>query len=137
MENHYLCPHCRGQLKVGDYIIFRIKNAQREKGLLLLHPEIGNYSSIKHPQIQLMEGDRIDFFCPICFQSLDTSIDENLVHVLMIDQDHKEHKIYFSRIAGEKSTYQVSDEGVHATGEHSYRYTHFKMSDRFIKYLKG
>lgn len=135
MENHYLCPHCRGQLKVGEYIIFRIRNTGREKGLLLLHPEIGNYTSIKHPQMKFCEGDRIDFFCPICFQSLDASIDENLVHVLMIDQTHKEHKIYFSRIAGERSTYQVSEEGVHATGEHSYRYTHFKLSDHMIHYL--
>ncbi len=137
MENHYLCPHCRGHLKVGEYIIFRIKNAQRVKGLLLLHPEIGNYTSIKHPETELREGDRIDFFCPLCHQNLDTPVNENLVHVLMIDQGGNEHQIYFSRIAGEKSTYQVSDEGVRATGEHSHRYTHFKMPDQLIQYLKG
>ncbi len=135
MDNHYMCPHCRGQLKVGEYIIFRIRNARREKGLLLLHPEIGNYSSIKHPHFEFREGERIDFYCPICFQSLDATIDENLVQVLMIDSDQKEHKVYFSRIAGEQSTYQVSDDGIKATGEHSYRYTHFKLSDKFIHYL--
>jgi hypothetical protein len=135
MENQYLCPHCRGHLRVGDYIVFKIRNTLREKGLLLLHPEIGNYSSIKHPQFHFIEGERIDFFCPICMQSLDAVVDENLVHVLMIDKQQTEHEIYFSRIAGEQSTYQVSEEGTKATGEHSYRYTHFKMSDELIHFL--
>lgn len=137
MENHYICPHCCGHLRVGENIIFRVKNAKGDKGLLLLHPEVGNYSSIKHPRLEFSEGDQIDFFCPICFKSLTAAIDENLVHVIMIDSKKKEHKIYFSRIAGEKSTYQISDEGVQATGEHSYRYTHFKLSDNLIDYLNS
>ncbi|MFO7934520.1 MAG: hypothetical protein R6U78_10605 [Bacteroidales bacterium] len=136
MENHFICPHCRGHLKVGDHIIFRIRNRDRQKGLILLHPEIGNYTSLKHPSLKIKEGERIDFFCPVCLQSLDASMEENLVHVIMIDEQGKENKIYFSRIAGEKSTYQVSEEGVRATGEHSDRYTHFKMSDDMIRFLK-
>ena len=137
MDNHYLCPHCRGHLRVGEYIIFRIRNKRREKGLLLLHPEVGNYTSIKHPKFHYKEGERVDFFCPICMQTLDAALDENLVHVIMIDAQNNEHKIYFSRIAGEKSTYQVSEEGVMETGEHSHRYTHFKMSDDMIQYLES
>jgi len=135
MDNHFICPHCRGHLRVGDYIIFKIRNKEREKGLILLHPEIGNYTSIKHPHFRIREGDRIDFFCPICMQSLDAAMDENLVHVVMVDEKKKEHEIYFSRIAGEKSTYQLSEEGIKTTGEHSHRYTHFKMSDDMIRYL--
>lgn len=135
MENHYLCPMCRGHLRVGDFIIFRVRNRLREKGLLLLHPEIGNYSSIKHPDFHVREGERIDFFCPICLQSLDGTIDDNLVRVVMIDYDNREHEIYFSRIAGEKSTAQVSEEGVRVTGEHSHRYTHLKKTDVLLNYL--
>jgi len=137
MENHYLCPHCRGHLKVGDYIVFKIRNTLREKGLLLMHPEVGNYTSIKHPQFHFKEGERIDFFCPLCMNHLDAAIDENLVHVLMIDQKGTEHEVYFSRIAGEKSTYKVSEEGVMETGVHHYRYTHFKMTDKHIPYLQN
>jgi hypothetical protein len=137
MENHYLCPHCRGHLRVGEYIVFKIRNTLREKGLLLLHPEIGNYTSIKHPQFNFREGERIDFFCPLCLQNLDAAIDENLVHVIMVDQKGMEHEVYFSRIAGEKSTYQVSQLGVKTTGEHSYRYTHFEIPDNHIPYLQN
>jgi len=100
-----------------------------------MHPESGNYSSIKHPQFHFEEGERVDFFCPICMQSLDAAMDENLVHVVMIDKLQTEHEIYFSRIAGEQRTYQISEEGIKSTGEHSYRYTHFEMSDELIHSL--
>jgi hypothetical protein len=137
MKNHFLCPHCRGHLRVGDSIVFKIRNTKREKGLLLLHPEVGNYSSIKHPRFNFKEGERIDFFCPLCMSNLDAAIDENLVQVIMIDSLGGEHEVYFSRIAGEKITYQVSDEGVKETGVHSHRYTHFKISDKHIPYLQN
>jgi hypothetical protein len=42
-----------------------------------------------------------------------------------------EHFIYFSRISGEKSTYQVSGDEVTATGEHADRYTYFSVPDNF------
>ena len=135
MENHYLCPQCRGHLRVGENIIFRIRNTRREKGLLLLHPEVGNYTSIKHPRFHFEEGERIDFFCPVCLHSLDAALDENLVQVIMIDETGIEHEVFFSRIAGEKSTYKVSDKGITACGEHSHRYTIFKMPDKLIQYL--
>ena len=137
MENHYLCPHCRGHLRVGDNIIFKIRNTRREKGLLLLHPEVGDFTSMKHPHFTFQEGERIDFFCPICLQNLDAAFNENLIHVVMIDAQHTEHEIYFSRITGEKSTYKVSNKGVMETGEFSHRYTRCKMSDQSIQYLQS
>jgi len=136
MKKFYLCPHCRGHLKVGDYIVFSALNNKKQKGLLLLHPQIGNYSSIKHPSFKYNDGDPIDFFCPLCQTKLVSTFDENLVYVVMIDKDNVEYDIYFSRIAGEKSTYKVSGDTVMAAGENSSKYTYFKMSEKFKKYLK-
>lgn len=136
MKKYYTCPHCKGHLKVGEYIIFRASNQKKENGLLLLHPGIGNYDSIKHPSFNYSMGEALEFFCPLCSSSLESKIDKNLVHVVMIDKDRKEYDIYFSRIAGEKSTYRVSgDAEVMAAGEHSHRYTCFKIPDRLKKYL--
>ena len=137
MENQYLCPHCRGHLRVGDYIIFKIRNSRRDKGLLLLHPEVGNYTSIVHPDFNFQEGERVDFFCPLCMNNLDAAIDENLVHVIMIDARGMENEVYFSRIAGEKSTYKVSEDEVMISGVHSYRYTYFKLPDNHIPYMQN
>ena len=136
MENQFVCPHCKGHLKVGEHIIFRVRNQKKKFGLLLLSPLIGNYSSIKHPRFEYKEGEALDFYCPICSHVLSTSIDDNLIFVVMVDNQGVEHNIYFSRISGEKSTYQVSGGTVTATGEHSGKYTYFSMSDRFRQYLK-
>jgi len=130
MENHYICPHCRGHLRVGENIVIKVRNARRKKGILLLHPEVGNYTSIIHPDFNIIEGERLDFFCPLCMNYLDAAIDENLVHMIMVDQQGIEHQVYFSRVAGEQSTYRVSDDEVMITGVHSYRYTHFLSSDQ-------
>lgn len=136
MDNNFVCPYCKGHLLVEDRVIFRVRNQNREFGLLLLSPQIGNYDSAKHPEFEYKSGEAIDFFCPLCSHILSTKIDKNLIFVLMVDDQHVEHNVYFSRISGEKSTYQVSGDTVMATGEHSERYTYFKMPDNFRQYYK-
>lgn len=117
---------------MGGYIVFKIRNSRRDKGLLLLHPEVGNYTSIKHPDFLFEEGERVDFFCPICMNFLDGEIDDNLVRVVMVDKNKEESEVFFSRIAGEHSTLNLSKKGVHVRGEHSYRYTHIRSNDQRI-----
>ncbi len=137
MQKYYICPECRGHLMVGEYIILAARNQREERGILLLHPEIGNYSSIKHPTFKYATGDPIDFYCPMCQYYLQSRFDKNLVHVILVDMDEKEYDVYFSRIAGEKSTYQVSDNStVTSTGEDSHRYTYFRIPEELKKYLQ-
>ena len=88
-------PLLQGTFRVGENIVFKVRNTLREKGLLLLHPEAGNYSSIIHPKFHLEGGERIDFFCPLCMSSLDAAHNENLVHVIMVDPQGKEHEVLF------------------------------------------
>lgn len=137
MHKYYICPECKGHLMVGEHIIFTARNSRNESGLLLLHPNIGNYDSIKHPSFKFKAGEELDFCCPLCSSCLVSKFDKNLVHVIMVDKDKKEYDIYFSRIAGEQSTYKVGGDSstVMTTGEHSHRYTYFKMPDRMKKFL--
>ena len=136
MDNFFMCPHCRGHLKVGEQIIFRVRNQKKKYGLLLLSPLIGNYDSIKHPEFEYHTGEALEFYCPLCSHELSTTIDDNLIFVVMVDNLGVEHNIYFSKISGEQSTYQVTGDTVTATGEHSGRYTYFSISDRFRQYFK-
>jgi len=62
--------------------------------------------------------------------SLDASLTESLVHVIMVDPDGKEHEVYFSQVDGEKITYKLSSKEVMIKGGHSYRYAHFTISDK-------
>ena len=46
MKATYLCPHCRGAINAENNIVLSARNNSKQVGLVLLHEEIGNYSSI-------------------------------------------------------------------------------------------
>lgn len=136
MESSFICPYCKGHLKVGDKVIFRVRNQKKDFGLILLTAQIGNYDSMRNPEFKHEKGEALDFYCPLCSHALSTTIDKNLIFVMMVDDQKVEHNIYFSKISGEKSTFQVTGDKVIATGEHADRYTYFKISDNFRQYFK-
>jgi len=135
MRRDYLCPHCQGQLSVCDHIVFLVKTPKKQKGLLLLRAEIGNYESKKHPEFVFSPGESLEFLCPLCHATLSCDFDDNLAHVIL-EEDGKLFDIYFSRIAGEQSTYQVGGEMVIYTGDHADKYTWFKLNDKYKQFLK-
>lgn len=136
MENKFRCPFCKGHLRVGEYIIFRVRNQKDQYGLLLLHPQIGNYDCVKHPDYHVVDGDALEFFCPMCNHTLKSDLEDNLVYLMMEEPDGQDFDVYFSRIVGEQSTFKVQGETVTATGEHFGKYTYFRMSNRYKNFLK-
>lgn len=133
--NDFLCPECNGHIRIGEHIILKVKNLKKQFGLLLLSPQIGNYSSVKHPAFEIKHGESLDFFCPLCNNSLKSDIHPNLAHVIMNDEAGKSYDVYFSQIAGEHSTYETKDDSVHIEGDDAGRYTYFKIGDKFRKYF--
>jgi transcription initiation factor IIE alpha subunit len=133
--NDFICPKCGEHIRVGDQIIFKVKNAKKQSALLLLNPQIGNYSSVKHPSFEIKTGEYLEFFCPLCNGSLRSDIHQNLAHVLLKDEEGKSFDVYFSQIAGEHSTFETDGESVHSAGEDAGKYTYFKIGDKFRKYF--
>lgn len=124
--NNYLCPHCKGHLRANNKIIISAKKQNGDCGLLLLDPELGNYKILKHPSFEIKDGERIDFYCSICHETLVAKdYDEHLARVIMVDTNNKEFDILFSKITGEECTYKVKDGIVEAYGVDSGHYTNF------------
>jgi hypothetical protein len=133
--NDFLCPKCENHLRVGNHLIFKVKNSRKQSGLLLLSPQIGNYSSIKHPSFEVQSGEHLEFFCPLCNASLISDIHENLAHVILRDETGKSNNVYFSQVVGEHSTFTTDGESVRVSGEDAGRYTYFKIGDKFRRYF--
>ena len=133
--NDFLCPKCKEHVRVGDHLIFKVKNSKNQSGLVLLSPQIGNYTSVKHPTFEIKKGEFLDFFCPVCNASLKSEIHQNLAYVIMIDEKAKSYDVYFSQVAGEHSTYETYGDSVHVAGEDAGKYTYFKIGDKFRKYF--
>ena len=133
--NDFLCPKCNEHLRVGENLILRVRNSKKQSGLLLLSPHIGNYTSHKHPAFEILTGESLEFYCPICSVSLISDIHRNLAHVILLDETGKSHDVYFSQVVGEHSTFETDGESVHVAGEDAGRYTYFKIGDKFRKYF--
>jgi hypothetical protein len=133
--NDFFCPRCKDQIRVGEHLIFKVKNRAKQSALLLLSPQIGNYASIKHPSFEIKKGEPLEFYCPICNGALKSDIHQNLAYVIMKDESGKYFEVYFSQIEGEHSTFETDGESVHRAGEDAGRYTYFKIGDKFRKYF--
>lgn len=125
MKNYFICPRCKGYLNVGESIILSADTEHEDAGLILLNPELGNYTIKTNPNFQIREGEKYDFFCPICHQKLSTDIHDNLSRILMVDNTDNHFEILFSKIAGEKSTYKIIGESLEVFGEHNTNYMDF------------
>ena len=116
MKNDFICPKCRGHLNIKGNVIFSVKNENGDSGLILLSPELGNYSIVKHDSLLLKKGENLKIFCPACHHDLVTKVgNKNLAKILMIDDDRIELSILFSGIFGEQSTYQFKGEELDKT----------------------
>lgn len=126
MENSYLCPYCRGQLKVAEHIVFSAKTETGKRGILFLSPQLGDYHCINNDSFQLEEGEHLEILCPICHSNLTAmNVNENLAEIIMVDKNNEEFYIYFSEIVGEKCTYKIHNKDIESYGENSAQYMNY------------
>jgi len=125
-EYNFLCPKCRAQLVPNRKIVLLAKPSEGPSGLLLLSPNLGEYSATTHTAFKLEDGEKVDIFCPVCHANLGDYMDhKNLARVIMVDDTAKEYDIVFSEIIGQHSTYKIHGDDVEAFGEDAEIYTNF------------
>ena len=125
MELLYKCPHCKASINAKRNIILAAHKTGEKgnKGLVLLHEEIGNYTVAMSASLTIDSGDEVDFFCPVCMHSLNNEQGKHLASFLRIDEGGEESTIVISRIFGERCTFQVDDKKrVKSYGESVQRY---------------
>ena len=126
MENSYVCPYCRGHLKVGEHIVFSAKTDKGDRGIIFLSPKLGDYHCVNHSSFSMTKGARLEIICPICHANLTAmNVNRNLAEIIMIDKDNQEYEIFFSEIIGEKCTYKIHDKDMEAFGSNSGEYMNF------------
>ncbi len=136
MAINYLCPICKGQLRVVNSIVISVKVNKDKKGLVFLNAEIGNYEKITHPTFKIVEGDELTVYCPICHTTLNREENPHLVKLIMVNEKEDEFDVFFSGIVGEKCTYVVKDKVVQEAGPDVKLYEkYFDIPEGDRKYL--
>jgi len=114
MKTDYICPHCKSHLVCGDNLILTLESETgKKRGLLMMNIGLGDYSYLSHPSLQFDDGEVVDFFCPVCRTNLKVpDINDKLIMLILIDEKGKEYDFYFSRVAGEHSTFTIDKDDV-------------------------
>jgi hypothetical protein len=127
MGRSYYCPHCRKLLNPGTKVIFLVENGP-ELELVLLSPNLGDYSVVASRSMKLLDGAIYTFRCPLCRVDLTSNIDDKLVELLSRSEDDDAPvRVSFSRIHGEHATFLMADDGVDRFGEHADRYANLNF----------
>ncbi|MBK6963017.1 MAG: hypothetical protein IPH20_03555 [Bacteroidales bacterium] len=122
MKTDFKCPHCSNLLNAGPNIVFTSRNRKGKEGIIMLHPELGNYSVNRHPDFDVPNDEMLEFYCPYCKEQLKSEKNPYLAWIRMSDETGLEYDIHFSRIAGQHATYKITGKNVETFGEDAGEY---------------
>ncbi len=122
MKTKYLCPHCKNTLSIEDNVILVAKTKSNTKGLVILHTELGNYSSKTNEDFKLNSKEETEFYCPICSNNLEHKTKKDLVSLVYIDENNKESTVVFSKTYKKDCTYHIVDKQIFTYGENAKKF---------------
>ncbi len=107
MSWSYACPSCRATLNPREDVILVAARGET-KVLLQFHPRPGDYELHKPDDLEFTPGEAWSFFCPVCHGSLATEEGSDFCRLLLRDKG-KSRDLLFSRIAGTRATFVLSE----------------------------
>ena len=132
MRWKYNCPKCGAHLNPESNIILRAEH-DGQFAIFAFHSEPGNYEVVYPEGIDPEAGQEWSFSCPACGGGLTYEEDTKLAMLDMTDAKGVHHKVFFSRIAGNKATILVHAEGVEVMGPDSEMWEHIVTSMQWGK----
>ena len=116
-QYEYHCPRCNENLHTKEGIEFLTKNSEDKMMSIFLDPGIGKYDFRFDYSHNFKQGEKVDFFCPHCEKSLQSSKHTDYVEILMVVSEEVKFEVLFSRVFGVKRTYIVMEDYVEKHGE--------------------
>lgn len=115
--NKYTCPHCKSNLSTSAGVSFLVNTQKHKNALVYLSPKIGDYSYTSQPKLELIRGERVDFYCPACHIDLTSPKHEDYIEIWIEINNLIKFEVEFCRISGERKTYVITEEYIEKHGE--------------------
>ena len=113
----FFCPHCSAQLNKKDGIILHTKRVNGDEGVITMDVAVGKYTYTHEPPVKFEKGEVVDFFCPACKTDLQSNQYDNFARMLMRVGKNIEFDILFSREAGKRKTFIITEDGIESYSE--------------------
>ena len=121
MQMSYHCPKCDAVLNPNVRVVL-VAHVGDVRGLMLMSSKLGDYQVIcdKGFDLDVKEGDVVDFRCPVCTESLTSEKYETFTELKIVNSHRPEQPpslLRFSRVCDEHATFLYDDKGVKEFGE--------------------
>ncbi len=130
MGRLFKCPSCESVLNpVKEVVLSGRFGAVRT--LFMLQPELGDYNFVTAPGTEVVPRDTWEFYCPLCQHNITTTFSRSLAELNMVDEAGKRHVVVFSKVANQHASFEVTEEGMEAFGEHKDAYFDAFVDDHY------
>lgn len=114
---NFHCPHCTTKLSNEGIITLFTQRSNGEEGEIQLSTTFGNYSYSHEPHTQFEAGEIISFICNSCKKNIHSNQYENFAILKMKVDENIEFDVLFSREAGKRKTYVLTEDGIESYSE--------------------
>jgi DNA-directed RNA polymerase subunit RPC12/RpoP len=107
------CPYCKYKLN-GDNKLIKLDTIRQngDKGTIYFSASIGDFSYEHEPKVDFEPGELVNFCCSSCNKDLSSDQFDNYARLILDVNGTVQFDILFSRKAGVKKTYLITEEGV-------------------------
>jgi hypothetical protein len=116
-DYNFYCPNCARQLNNSGVITLNTKRQSGEEGHIHLATTFGNYNYSHQPEVQFAPGEVVNFSCPGCNTLVHSDKYKDYAMLKMVVSDSIEFDVLFSREAGKRKTYVVTEDGIESYSE--------------------
>ena len=114
---NFHCPNCRELLSNDGVIVLNTRRQSGEDGNIRLATSFGNYSYSHEPAVKFSPGEIVAFSCPKCNNQVHSTKYKDYAILKMVVSDSIEFDVLFSREAGKRKTYIVTEDGIESYSE--------------------
>ncbi len=116
-DYNFHCPHCESKLSDSGMITLNTIRDNGEEGAITLSTTFGNYNYSHEPETKFNEGEIVSFMCGGCDENLHSAQYENFAQLKMKVSEGIEFDVLFSREAGKRKTYVLTEDGIESYSE--------------------
>jgi predicted RNA-binding Zn-ribbon protein involved in translation (DUF1610 family) len=126
MPHRYHCPKCHALLNPNVRVVL-IAHHDGMRGIVLMSSQLGDYQVICDMGLcrAIGRGEVVDFHCPVCGESLTSTLYPNFSELVVMSAEHPErgpNLLRFSRVCGEHATFLYDGATVKEYGEEAARF---------------